>query len=249
MTAPHATRAEAKQAGALRYNTGKPCKHGHVSDRRTSDAKCIECSVEREKVRPPRNSSQDVAARSAYREKNKERIREAKRQHYLANRDRINSERRARTAATRLESGRPALTEEQRRESKAAYFRRHYKENRDKILSRKQKYHAKNPDVADRNRGKRRARQRQALPGWYGELDAFVWAEAADLVRRRERCTGIKWDADHIIPVAGKKARGLHVWSNCQVIPKQLNLLKGNRMLFTQPGEWTLHLSGQISPA
>lgn len=38
-------RATAKSRGLLRYYTGVPCKHGHVSERYTSAANCIECTV------------------------------------------------------------------------------------------------------------------------------------------------------------------------------------------------------------
>ena len=45
------TRAEAKAAGLSRYNTGKPCKHGHIADRFTSTANCVVCSdISRKKV-------------------------------------------------------------------------------------------------------------------------------------------------------------------------------------------------------
>jgi hypothetical protein len=36
------TRAEAKASGATHYFTGEPCKHGHISPRKTKGA-CIEC--------------------------------------------------------------------------------------------------------------------------------------------------------------------------------------------------------------
>jgi hypothetical protein len=38
------SRAEAKASGATRYFTGKPCKHGHVVYRNTSDGGCVECT-------------------------------------------------------------------------------------------------------------------------------------------------------------------------------------------------------------
>ena len=37
------SRKEALLAKELTYNTKKPCKHGHLSDRRTDDGSCIEC--------------------------------------------------------------------------------------------------------------------------------------------------------------------------------------------------------------
>lgn len=37
------TKAEAKLQGVSRYFTGKPCKHGHLAERRVSDGHCIVC--------------------------------------------------------------------------------------------------------------------------------------------------------------------------------------------------------------
>lgn len=38
------TRADAKAAGLTRYFTGVPCKHGHVVERFTGTAICVECN-------------------------------------------------------------------------------------------------------------------------------------------------------------------------------------------------------------
>lgn len=37
------TRQEATAQGLIRYYTGKPCKHGHLSERRRDNGTCIEC--------------------------------------------------------------------------------------------------------------------------------------------------------------------------------------------------------------
>lgn len=89
---------------------------------------------------------------------------------------------------------------------------------------------------------KRRARKVKAIPPWFGELDALVWLEASDLVQRREAATGFPWHADHMIPLAARKACGLHVAENCQVIPAALNTWKQNRMILTKPLEWLIHV-------
>ena len=88
----------------------------------------------------------------------------------------------------------------------------------------------------------RRSRKICATPPWFGELDEFVWREAADLRLRRESATGVPWAADHMIPLSGRRARGLHVWNNCQVIPASLNLWKHNKLVLTSPGEWIARL-------
>lgn len=84
----------------------------------------------------------------------------------------------------------------------------------------------------------RRARKRKSVPPWFGELDELVWNEASRLAVLREAATGLRWHADHMIPMASRKATGLHVATNCQVIPAVLNMSKQNRMIFTEPLEW-----------
>jgi hypothetical protein len=37
------TRREARDRGLTKYLTGKPCKQGHVAERRTDSCNCIEC--------------------------------------------------------------------------------------------------------------------------------------------------------------------------------------------------------------
>lgn len=59
------------------------------------------------------------------------------------------------------------------------------------------------------------------------ELTKLVTFEAHDLRKRRNKATGIEWHVDHIVPLNGKTVSGLHIWSNIQVIPKQMNLRKG----------------------
>lgn len=45
MSAP-SERAAAKAAGLARYFTGRPCKHGHIAERRTSSGHCVVCHAQ-----------------------------------------------------------------------------------------------------------------------------------------------------------------------------------------------------------
>ena len=60
------------------------------------------------------------------------------------------------------------------------------------------------------------------------EFTKFVTSEAHKLRELRNKTTKIKWHVDHIIPLKGTLVSGLHIWNNLRVIPKQLNLAKGN---------------------
>jgi hypothetical protein len=67
------SRADAIEEGLEAYFTGKPCKRGHLSERRTTTAACIECVntrlayiIERQQARKKRLAeaaqTADVAA-------------------------------------------------------------------------------------------------------------------------------------------------------------------------------------------
>jgi 5-methylcytosine-specific restriction endonuclease McrA len=73
----------------------------------------------------------------------------------------------------------------------------------------------------------RATRAKQAR--FYDELTALVVKEAHELRKLRNQTTGFEWHVDHIVPLKGKEVCGLHIWSNLRVIPKVLNLRKGNK--------------------
>lgn len=60
------------------------------------------------------------------------------------------------------------------------------------------------------------------------ELDELVFDEAVRLSHARAEATGIRWEIDHVVPVKGKAACGLHNAFNLQVVPKRWNELKSN---------------------
>ncbi|MEN3257805.1 hypothetical protein AAH678_03055 [Sodalis endosymbiont of Spalangia cameroni] len=45
------TRVEAAKLGLSRYYTGKPCLHGHHSERWTYNGHCVACTIESNKRR------------------------------------------------------------------------------------------------------------------------------------------------------------------------------------------------------
>ena len=58
MGAPSDIRHQALQDSLLKYNTGKPCKRGHMADRYTKTCICVECAKENEDaIRAKKGSS------------------------------------------------------------------------------------------------------------------------------------------------------------------------------------------------
>ncbi|UQV43434.1 hypothetical protein KIV45_15820 [Janthinobacterium lividum] len=63
------TRAVARHAGLGRYFTGKPCAHGHVTERYTANALCVGCTSERNKSEKQALIQKEIRRRPANLEK------------------------------------------------------------------------------------------------------------------------------------------------------------------------------------
>lgn len=86
------------ERGLKYYFTGKPCKRGHISDRRVYNGDCVQCSRDRNKKNRIENRDYFIEylrnwrernpdAFSRYYEKNKDKIREQKREYGSMNKD------------------------------------------------------------------------------------------------------------------------------------------------------------------
>ena len=127
------------------------------------------------------------------------------------------------------------------------------KRNKDKVIERDRKWRNNNRDYLNKAKSEwdkknthktakyasnNRAKRKQAIPLWLNEFDEFIIAEAFDLSFKRTKLHGIRWHVDHMIPLRAKEACGFHCANNIQVIPQNLNNIKSNRMIFTNPFEW-----------
>lgn len=202
-------RIKAREQGLTRYFSGVPCLRGHVCERQVSSATCVQC----------------IALK--------------KKDHYEANKDRLLEYRAKRRIATLVESRSKGRDYYMRNKDRIREAQREYSAaNSAKAVKRAVEWQRQHPDKKQARVAQYRARKSKAVPVWFGEFDRFVWEEAARLVRLRKRCTGVSWDADHIVPINGVTVTGLHVGTNCQVIPSIINRIKSNRMLFTNRNEW-----------
>jgi hypothetical protein len=238
-------REEAKAKGMATYFSGKPCLHGNKAERLVSNRHCTclackEATAERTKRRRQRDPAayreKQQAHQKKHRTESREKVLSAKRRYRVKNREKI-------LAAKRL-------YREERRDTLEAYRQL----NRAELADKAREYRSRNPDVSRRYRqsnrhirrawsAERRAVERQRRPSWFGEFDHFVMVEAAQLAADRGAATGLAWHVDHAIPLAAKRASGLHCGHNLQVIPMFLNVSKLNRMVLTEPDEWLSFLS------
>ena len=104
-----------------------------------------------------------------------------------------------------------------------------YNKNKEYSDTKASAYARLHPEWKAAHCAKRRVHKLKAQPSWLGEDHLFYIQEAYHLSRRRKEATDISWDVDHIVPLQGKKVRGLHVPWNLQVIPSSENSSKGNR--------------------
>lgn len=81
MTARNKARDAAIAQGLKRYFTGEPCKYGHLAERLVSNSSCLACFEEREKA----NRHKSRARLNAWREKNREHVREHDREYRAEN--------------------------------------------------------------------------------------------------------------------------------------------------------------------
>mgnify|MGYP005815453345 CR=1 FL=1 len=126
------TAGEAKALGLKRYNTGKPCKHGHVADRLVSNNSCLECANTRAKKWAADNDDYLRQKRKDYYATNKETVLANWSTWYSDNHERQLARKRARYQANR--------------EKELAYAKRYRLKNRDKILAANKRWKENNPE-------------------------------------------------------------------------------------------------------
>jgi hypothetical protein len=93
------------------------------------------------------------------------------------------------------------------------------------------RWNAKNKEKLLELTRNRQAKKLQATPPWLSECDRWVFRQAYELAKMREKATGMKWHVDHIMPLRGRDVCGLHVPHNIQVIPATVNCQKSNKVM------------------
>lgn len=80
-------RKEAKRLGLKRYFTGKPCKHGHIAERKVCDWMCMECNRIKYKDWLSRNRAEKNAKDAKWYAENKDRAHAAAKRWKESNKD------------------------------------------------------------------------------------------------------------------------------------------------------------------
>lgn len=228
-------RKEAKERGLKRYFTGKPCKHGHVSERDVSDRSCVECKRERSSVWVTNNRERKMNTNALWRENNKERIAIAAAEWYARNKEK--------TAITRKEWY--ARNKEKRAISIEAW-RENNKEkwadicaawrvnNKERTAIRSAKWCKDNPDKMSNRRRRRRARK-AGVPGSHTSAEV-----KALLVQQDYRCANphcnvdlrvVKKHLDHKNPLSRPETNPTNSIENLQWLCQSCNDSKGTKTM------------------
>ena len=112
----------------------------------------------------------------------------------------------------------------QSKNDRTEYHAKYRKENKEKI----KQYFISIRHLSAKNRAIRRSRIAERTPKWLTKADLFE-IECIYKYCGALRNVGLKYEVDHIIPLAGKNASGLHVPTNLQVISQFDNRSKANK--------------------
>ena len=206
------TQAEARRLGQQWYFTGRPCIHGHIGERATSDNSCRECRDEMNARRRMEKAAENKAYDRAHYAAKRDAILERHRLHRINNPEKY----RARAKAQYVK----------RRPYNIAYSRKRYLENPERMRQERRAWAKANPDKVRAQWQRRRARKFKA-EGRY----------SADDIRRilklqKYRCAYCPrslrkaYHVDHIIALAN----GGSNWpSNLQCLCPTCNIRKSSK--------------------
>lgn len=206
---------EARARGLKRYFTGKPCKHGHIAERRVANKGCVVCAVNDDARNKVKHAEVMRERARAYYWDNAEERREYRRAYGKANRE-VETAKNKEWFARNPEKIREyqKRDHEKRGPQKAEFARVWRKENRAR---------------ANALGAKRYARQRSAIPYVREDLLPFYQSEMLAIYaesRTVSELTGVRHDVDHIFPIS---KGGVHAPWNLRVLLSSENQSKKDK--------------------
>lgn len=205
-------RALALAAGALTYETGKPCAAGHVGPRYAKAGDCVACAGDKQRKWIAANEEKAKATRAAWRARNPEKVRADVAAYQAANKERL-------AAAAKLWD---AANPEKRAATQTAYRERHHA----RVLGQQAAWRKANRPKVNAKKMRRVASQLNATPAWADRKAIAGFYETAEALGM---WTGEWYHVDHIVPIRSTRVCGLHCEANLQILSGPENQRKGNR--------------------
>src|SRR5690606_14817974 len=112
---------------------------------------------------------------------------------------------------------------------RAEYHRRWYEDNRDYMCAKAREWRRSNPEKVREYSMRRIASGRRATPPWLTTEHFSEMQDKYNLALKLTRNIGVQYHVDHIWPLRGEDAWGLHVPWNLQVITAENNVRKSNK--------------------
>jgi hypothetical protein len=103
------------------------------------------------------------------------------------------------------------------------------KNNPEKLKAKDAKWAKANPAKRAAKQMRRQAKKLKATPSWLTEEHHGQILEFYELAQELQWLSEEPLQVDHIIPLQGENVSGLHVPWNLQILPKSMNISKGNR--------------------
>lgn len=103
--------------------------------------------------------------------------------------------------------------------------------NRERIRETASRWQRNNKGKVNANTAARHTAKMNRTPSWLSSEEKERIKCYYQLAAMYSEQGNEKWDVDHIVPLQGKTVSGFHVPWNLQVIPKSLNIIKGNRFV------------------
>jgi 5-methylcytosine-specific restriction endonuclease McrA len=212
MPALRNARQEARIQCSMFYCTGKACKRGHISKRRTITGQCLECEAITRAIWAKANRLKVNQSSSEWRANNREKVLAAQRKFD-----------RKRVGQIRCSPEAKKKWAQAHKDRVNASARKWYWDNREQARERQIGYRQDNPEVFRANARNRKARVRGAK-GKHTKEDVLALYEAQ--YGKCIYCTaklGQKYHVDHVIPIV---LGGSNDKSNLQLLCPPCNLSK-----------------------
>ena len=93
------------------------------------------------------------------------------------------------------------------------------------------KYVSINPEYPSNKTAKRRCFKADRTPVWLSKDDSSKIRSIYKMCKLISKKTGVEHHVDHIVPLINNQVSGLHVPWNLQIITKEQNLKKSNKLI------------------